>query len=109
IFDVSEVANEKVHMQATADASAHSQSSVMARTMNMLAFANVGKRIDIGYITAYESSIAWMQWLVGAGWALTALCGLAAIAFPPIGGVCPRLAQMMTAGTCIYALEEALD
>lgn len=109
IFDVTEVANEKVHIQASADASAHSQASVTARTMNMVAFANVGKRINIGYVAAYDAILGWMGWLVGAGWVLTALCAVIGVFAPPVLKACAKMAKVMAGATCVYALEEVVD
>ena len=109
IFDVTEVANEKVHVQASADASAHSQASVNARTMNMIAFANVGKRVNVGYVAAYDAVIGWLRWLVGAGWVLTALCAIGGAFFPPLLKLCKKMAMIMAGATCVYALEEMAD
>ena len=106
IFDSIEIANEKVHLQASADAAAFSQSSIEARTMNMTAFTNVGKRINVAYVTAYDTIMGWLGWLVGAGWVLTILCAAAAVLTAGgLAGVCKKMAQIVAGATCVWAKE----
>lgn len=108
LFDSIEVANEKVHLQASADAAAFSQSSIEARTMNMTAFTNVGKRINVAYVTAYDTIMGWLGWLVGAGWVLTILCAAAAVLTAGgLSSVCKEMAQIVAAATCVWAKEKA--
>lgn len=108
LFDAIDVANDKVHVQASADAAAHTQASVMARTMNMTAFANVGKRINVGYIAGYETAYQWLEWLRNAGIVLTVLvCGgslipaLTAI----LGQLCPQVAMVAGGALCAWERE----
>lgn len=61
IFDATPATRSKLDVQAAADTAAWSQSSVEARTMNMLAFANVGKRIIAGQALFYE--MLWAAWI----------------------------------------------
>lgn len=95
IFDAGYIAEDKLEAQIAADTASWSQSSVEARAMNTIAFANVGKRITVGIISFYEAlwvSIAiifaivvalaiacWIVWAIamifgGAGSALTQVC-----------------------------------
>lgn len=46
LWDAGEGARNKISAQMGADTAAYSQASVRARSMNMIAFANIGKRTD---------------------------------------------------------------
>ena len=62
LYEAGHASRDKVDAQMAADASAYSASAVKARSMNMIAFANTGKRMVYGmstvYINAYLSLIA---------------------------------------------------
>ena len=109
IFDSIEIANEKVHIQASADASAYSQATVNARTMNMSAFSNVGKRVNIGYVAAYDTIMGWMQWLVVTGTILTVACWVGSFFAPPLAKLCQKLTRILAGAACVYGLEEGVD
>lgn len=103
VYDTIEAANDKVHIQASADAAAHTQATVMARTMNMTAFANVGKRINVGYIAAYETMFSWLKWLRNAGFILTAaLCVGAFFTGGALGMLCKEMAMITTGAACAW-------
>ncbi|TXD37043.1 hypothetical protein FRC98_09900 [Lujinxingia vulgaris] len=107
VYDATEVANEKVHVQASADASAYSQAAINARTMNMLAFANVGKRVNIGMVAAYETVYSWMTWITGVAWVLTIACYLIA-AIPgaqAVAQLCTKMAEIAVGASCATAKE----
>jgi hypothetical protein len=53
VYDTGKVARDKVDAQMAADTAAYSQASVKARSMNMVAFANVGKRSVVGLHNLY--------------------------------------------------------
>lgn len=55
LYDAIPATRQKIEVQSAADTAAWSQTSVDARTMNMLAFANVGKRIVFGQALFYAS------------------------------------------------------
>lgn len=55
IYDTTPAARQKLEVQGAADVAAYTQSAVEARSMNMIAFANIGKRIVIGQTLFYES------------------------------------------------------
>ena len=55
VYDTTPAARQKLEVQGAADVAAYSQSAVEARSMNMIAFANIGKRIVIGQTLFYES------------------------------------------------------
>lgn len=61
IYDTTPAARQKIEVQTAADTAAWSQSAVEARTMNMIAFANIGKRIIMGQTLFY--SMLWVAWL----------------------------------------------
>lgn len=60
VFDTSTAARQKLEVQAAADMSSFSQSAVEARSMNMIAFANVGKRVLVSQAVFYEA--LWAGW-----------------------------------------------
>lgn len=66
IIDAGQGARDKVEMQAQADTAAYSQASVKARSMNMIAYANVAKRSIIGiqsmYMGMYYGYAMWIAW-----------------------------------------------
>ncbi len=110
VMDVAEVSQEKAHIQAAADASAHSQAAVMARTMNMISFANVGKRINVGYVAGYDAVMGWLGFLNAVAWILTAICGvLIPLTKGLITPVCKQMARISAAASCVYALEHFGD
>ncbi|MFU8803613.1 MAG: TadE/TadG family type IV pilus assembly protein [Bradymonadaceae bacterium] len=108
LYDTIEIANEKVHIQAAADASAFSQASIEARTMNMIAFTNVGKRVTIGFVTAYDAVFAWMKWISGASIVLAIACYAAGAFFAPILSLCGTITQIAAGSTCA-TLREGQD
>ncbi len=61
------VTHDKGEAQASADMAAYSDASVKARSMNMMAFTNVGKRSIVGahtmYRSMYRSYASWVQQL----------------------------------------------
>ena len=57
LFDSIDSATTKADVQAAADTAAWSQTSVEARTMNMVTFSNVGKRVTVGMASAYQSIV----------------------------------------------------
>ncbi len=63
LFDAAELGTEKTHIQTATDASAYSQATVEAQTMNMVAFANVGKRMTIGMVNTYLNIVQWLTWI----------------------------------------------
>lgn len=68
LFDLAELGVEKTHLQTATDASAYSQATVQARGMNMLAFANTGKRMTVGMSTTYISLYQWLHNLEHLVW-----------------------------------------
>ena len=60
VYDTTPAARQKLEVQTAADTAAWSQSSVEARTMNMIAFANVGKRVIMGQTLFYQ--MLWAAW-----------------------------------------------
>ncbi len=62
IYDTTPVARQKLEVQTAADTAAWSQSAVEARTMNMIAFTNIAKRIIMGQALYYE--MLWAAWAI---------------------------------------------
>jgi len=63
MYDAGVVIRDKIDVNVAADTAAYSQASVEARSMNMIAFANVGKRTIVGihnmYYFQYPMYAAW--------------------------------------------------
>lgn len=53
VMDTSLAATDKIEVQVGADTATYSQSAVEARSMNMIAFANVAKRVTFGMTAFY--------------------------------------------------------
>lgn len=63
LFDALWVTRDKIEVQASADVGAFSQAAVKSRSMNMMAFTNVGKRSIVGVYAVYESMFrAYLKW-----------------------------------------------
>jgi hypothetical protein len=105
LYDSTQAVNEKVHVQAGVEASVYSQATIHARTMNMTAFANVGKRFVIGLNTAYNRTLAWLRWITGAAAIITALCAIASIFLPPLAKVCETLLKITLGAICVNLKE----
>lgn len=75
IYDAGVVIRDKTDVNVAADTAAYSQASVEARSMNMIAFANIGKRTIVGihnmYYFQYPMYAAW--W---AGQCSKCCCGM---------------------------------
>ncbi len=56
MYDAGESAREKVEVQVGSDMAALSHATVKARSMNMIAYANVTKRVFYGYSTIYTAA-----------------------------------------------------
>ena len=61
VYDATPAARQKMEVQTAADTAAWSQTSVDARNMNMIAFANVAKRVALGQSQFYQS--LWDAWI----------------------------------------------
>ncbi len=77
IYDTGEVARDNLEVQAAADTAAWSQTAVEARSMNMLAFANVGKKVTFGMTSYYQALIEAYIALEIAVIAIAVLCWVA--------------------------------
>ena len=107
VFDTIEVANEKTHVQISADASAYAQATVNARTMNMVAYSNVLKRLNVGLVTSWVTTFNWMTWLTTVIAVVTAIvCIICAI---PGGQAactpCEKLIELSIAVACVTGKE----
>lgn len=55
LYDSGQITRNKLDVQAAADTAAYSQAAVKARSMNMLAYANIAKRSVVGIHSEYAS------------------------------------------------------
>lgn len=66
LYDAGYMATQNIDDQMAADTAAYSQASVKARTMNAIAFANVGKRTVVGMRNMYYGNfLEYEDWLEG--------------------------------------------
>ncbi len=64
VFDAGYLSRDKIDAQTAADTAGYSDAAVKARAMNMIAFANVGKRTIVGIRNMYFSQYPhYMKWL----------------------------------------------
>ncbi len=77
VLDTGEAARDKIDVQTAADAAAWSEAAVEARSMNMMAFANVAKRVTLGMTSFYEALWASYTELLAATVALAVACWVA--------------------------------
>lgn len=87
VMDTGQAGRDKIRVQSAADTAAWSEAAVEARSMNMIAFANVGKRVTIGMTAFYDA--LWISYveMLAAGVALTLACWVANI--PALGSLTP--------------------
>lgn len=57
MFDAGNVTRDKTQLQTAADTAAYSQAVIKARTMNMVTYANIAKRVFYSYVYTY-----WAAW-----------------------------------------------
>ncbi|MEZ4461908.1 MAG: hypothetical protein R3E66_19735 [bacterium] len=109
IYDTGDAARDALDVQAAADAATWSQSAVEARAMNMIAFANVGKRVTYGMTSFYQS--LWLAYaeLLALAAVLTVACWVADVfLFGAITSICEKLTEF-TIETGAIMVEEAPD
>lgn len=75
VLDTGEAARDKLTVQSAADAAAWSEAAVEARAMNMIAFANVAKRVTVGMTAFYDALwLAYGELALLTGIAIAAAC-----------------------------------
>lgn len=69
MFDASQTTQAKIDVQMGADTAAYSAGATGARAMNMVSFANVGKRTAMGihnmYVFEYPTYVSWVGMMCG--------------------------------------------
>ncbi len=66
VYDAGQLSRDKIDTQMAADTAGYSQAAVKARSMNMVSFANVGKRTIVGIRNMYYTQYPhYMDWLSG--------------------------------------------
>ena len=66
VYDSGLVARTKVDVQMSADTAAYSSAAVKARSMNMIAYGNIGKRTAVGiHNTFIAQATAYVLWWLG--------------------------------------------
>ncbi len=76
LWDAGKSARDKTDVQIAADTAAFSQAAIKSRTMNMIAYANVAKRVFYAFDTMYVAAFAGM---VEAFVAYVAACALTSL------------------------------
>ena len=89
MWDAQKSGRDRLDVQASADVASWSQSAVEARSMNMLAFANIAKRITFGMTSYYQALWeAYTEFVIIVA-VLLVLCIIA-----DIFGACPVVDQL---------------
>lgn len=97
VYDTGKITRSKLDAQMAADTAAYSQAAVKARSMNMAAFSNVGKRTVVGIRNMYYFQYpAYVSWVSGqcsrccCGW----FCGCWGACFNCFGNIPVLLAEL---------------
>lgn len=109
LFDAGFAARDKIDIQVAADTAAWSQAAVEARSMNLLAFTNVAKRVTFGMMAFYEA--LWMAWaaILAMAIALTIACWIANVfALGSLSTICTKLTEF-TVEVGVQMAKEAPD
>ncbi len=94
MFDAGKASRDKITVSAAADVAAWSQSAVEARSMNMIAFSNVAKRVTFGMTSYYVALwLAYTELLI-LGIALSVVCWIANIPlYGSISTICEQITE----------------
>lgn len=103
LYDVANLGTEKTHLQTATDTSAYSQATIEARTMNMMAFTNTGKRMTMGMVNTYLTMNQWLLWASQIA-AFTEILGLI-MSVVPIPGLQPIGEQIRQASSAVRSLQ----
>src|SRR5690554_2246417 len=109
VYDAGEAGRDKIRVQQAADTSAWSESAVKARSMNMIAFSNVAKRVTIGMTSFYAA--LWLSYIelgVLTAIATVAACAAAILSFGALSTLCEKMIEF-AAELVIIVAEEAQD
>ncbi|RAL20633.1 hypothetical protein DL240_16510 [Lujinxingia litoralis] len=105
IFDAGETASNNVHVQHSTDAAAFSQASIQARSMNMVAYTNVGKRMTVGMVNTYININQWLSNIdMMATYLAVAVCA-ASVVVPPLASICSQVAQAAAGAASLVSYE----
>src|SRR5690554_2678800 len=109
VFDAGEAGRNKIRVQQAADTAAWSESAVKARSMNMIAFSNVAKRVTIGMTSFYAALwVSFVELGVLTAVATVAACAAAIISFGALGTLCKKMIEFAAELVGIVA-DEAQD
>lgn len=107
LYDVAELGVEKTHLQTATDSAAYSQATVQAKSMNMIAFTNVGKRMTVGMVNTYINLNQFIHNLAQIATQMSVLCTLVGIFVPAILTFCSQLAQAASGANQVYSGENS--
>ncbi len=94
VMDASMAANDKLEVQSGADVATYSQSAVEARSMNMIAFANIGKRVTFGMTSFYLALWFALAEITLVAIVLAVACWVANVfALGSISDICTKLTE----------------
>lgn len=109
LYDAGSIGRDKLEVQAAADTAAWSQSAVEARTMNMLAFTNVGKKVTFGMTSYYQALIISYAEVVTIATVLAIACWVANFfAMGSLTTICQKITGF-AAETAYILFEEGPD
>ena len=105
VIDATGVTSSNIHVQHTTDVSAYSQATIQARSMNMVAYTNVGKRMTVGMVNTY---ININQWLLNirmmSEYAAAFVC-VGSIVIPALVSMCNQMVQAAVGARQLYSWE----
>ncbi len=105
LYDVANLGTEKTHLQTATDSSAYSQATIEARTMNMMAFTNTGKRMTMGMVNTYLSMNQWLLWASHIA-TLGEVLGFIAMFVPGLQGIGNQVREASSAIRSLQSGEE---
>jgi hypothetical protein len=79
IYDTGKIARDKLEVQAAAETAAWSHTAVEARSMNTIAFANIGKKLIVGMNSYYDALVKSYVILAAIVLAVIIICAIASI------------------------------
>lgn len=86
IYDTGKIARDKLEVQAAAETAAWSHTAVEARSMNTIAFANIGKKLIVGMNSYYDALVKSYVILAAIVLAVIIICAIASIV--GVGAAC---------------------
>lgn len=105
VIDAVSVTSSNIHVQHSTDASAYSQATIQARSMNMVAYTNVGKRMTVGMVNTYINVNQWLLSIRMMAEFAAALVCVGSIVIPALVALCNQMLQAAAGARSLYSWE----